>query len=797
MPVPKRVPPTLPRRTLLTGAGAAVALGAVGLFAPPALTPLVARPPDLRDLWTELLTARARLDPTNARIRHHLEAEENSVRIAVRSMDHAQVGSVFSGYAFDGESSSSLTGTAKRLATMSRAWVTPASRWSGRDDLRERIVDGFTMLVESAYNAGVQPYENWWDWEVGTPRELADVMCIMRRELPEQTLRAAGEAIRAFIPDPTYSEQMNYPTTGANRIDTSQGVLVAALVEGDLDRVRECVTALPAAWEIVEKADGFYRDGGFIQHIDVPYTGSYGVELLRHAAPLLSLIEGTELDDIDRAPLWDLIDEAYLPVMVSGHVLDLVRGRAVSRMSTNGSTGGRATLAAIAELASTAPAERRDGWFTLFREWEAKNSSVDLFRGADIPGAVALAAVEHGPDATAPTQRSTYFASMDRLVHRAPGWTAAVAMCSNRIAAYEATEVENIWGSRTGNSMRYLFVDDAPEPFDDHFWSTLDYSRPPGTTNHATAHEPRPTRGSDSNVPQNEWTGGMVHDAYSVAAMHQTGLDGDAPECRRLTVATADRLIELVSDITSEHRAFTTVENRMFPAGVSSDLVIDGEQIRDETSIENPAWAHLDGVAGYIFLTEGNLTSSVTTRAGSTERVERAVADIGLGEGVRRRWATIDLSHDQSDRAAAWMVLPGVSQSAVREEAQATSSSRTPGVVRNDAAGQIVAVNETLTVAAAWRSLVVPVGQQIELECPHALLVLAERRERGLFLRVAEPTQQRAVSRFRLSGRWEITELSGIADGAVELAQQGGMTELIAETEGRGGRSFTLTMREV
>ena len=245
-------------------------------------------------------------------------------------------------------------------------------------------------------------------------------------------------------------------------------------------------------------------------------------------------------------------------------------------------------LAAIAELASTAPAERRDGWFTLFREWEAKNSSVDLFRGADIPGAVALAAVEHGPDATAPTQRSTYFASMDRLVHRAPGWTAAVAMCSNRIAAYEATEVENIWGSRTGNSMRYLFVDDAPEPFDDHFWSTLDYSRPPGTTNHATAHEPRPTRGSDSNVPQNEWTVGMVHDAYSVAAMHQTGLDGDAPECRRLTVATADRLIELVSDITSEHRAFTTVENRMFPAGVSSDLVIDGEQIRDETNNREP-----------------------------------------------------------------------------------------------------------------------------------------------------------------------------------------------------------------
>ena len=78
-----------------------------------------------------------------------------------------------------------------------------------------------------------------------------------------------------------------------------------------------------------------------------------------------------------------------------------------------------------------------------------------------------------------------------------------------------------------------------------------------------------------------------------------------------------------------------------------------------------------------------------------------------------------------------------------------------------------------------------------------ALLVLAQHTERGLFLRVTEPTQQRAVSRFRLSGHWEITELGGIADGAVELALQGGMTEFIAETDGRGGRSFTLMMRDV
>src|SRR5699024_3626630 len=106
----------------------------------------------------------------------------------------------------------------------------------------------------------------------------ADLMCIMRDELPGQVLRDAGSAIRYFIPDPAYSALQNYPSTASNRVNTVRAALVAAIAEDDSARIDECVDALPGAWKIVDRKDGFYADGGFIQHLDVAYTGNYGAD---------------------------------------------------------------------------------------------------------------------------------------------------------------------------------------------------------------------------------------------------------------------------------------------------------------------------------------------------------------------------------------------------------------------------------------------------------------------------------------------------------------------------------------
>lgn len=788
----------VPRRAVLTGSGVAVGLGLYFLGADPALTPLPEQPLALRERWIEAITARARIDRSSARVVSHLDALDEAVRSYLDNADKAEGNAeIFSRYPIDGEDSSAVSGSATWLARMAQAWITPGSDFSQDEELRSVIVSGVQRLLENAYYEGADTYGSWWTWEIGAPRPLADLMCIMRDELPGQVLRDAGSAIRYFIPDPAYSALQNYPSTASNRVNTVRAALVAAIAEDDSARIDECVDALPGAWKIVDEKDGFYADGGFIQHLDVAYTGNYGADLMRSLAPMLTLLEGTEHDVDGREDLWDLIDSAFLPVMVDGHVLDGVRGRAVARIGTNGSVVGRDLVGAIAEIARTAPRARREGWLDLIGWWASRNPTVDLLEGADLPGAVALLPAAQREATSVEIPASAYFASMDRLVYRAEGWTMAVSMCSNRIAAYEGTEAENSHGVLTGNAMRYLLIDDDPAPFDDYFWATLDYSRPPGTTNHRIGFSPMSTQGSSRNRPENEWTGGLLYRGLGLAAMHQVGLDGEAPACRRFTVATSTAVLELVSDIRSDRNAFTTVENRMFPDGASARLTVDGSEVEKPDSVSEARWAHLEGVGGFVFPQGVDLDAGITKRVGSTATVQQQVDEIPASSRVTREWATLDLRHEDGSNSASWMLLPRAEAADTRAASDAVESGEhAMTLVRNDRSAQIVRV-EDIVMAAVWTSTRLDLGGGTSVHCSHPALIAGDRRDGAVTLRLTDPTQSRHRCEVVVSGEWSVAELDGIGSDEVEVRLKDGSSRVTAKTGGRGGAAFTVRLQSI
>lgn len=786
-------PHKIPRRVVLTGTGAVLAAGAILLGAGPAETPLPERPVTLRDRWIEAITARSRMLHPTAQVTSQLRALDNSVRAYLDDAAEADGGAVFASLPFDGEDSSALSVTATRLATMSKAWLTPGSAFVRHDRVRRGILDGVERLLDAGYHEGAEAYGNWWDWEIGTARPLADVLCLFRDELPGQILDDAATAMRYFVPDPTYSRLMNYATTASNRVNTVRGALIAAVATEDDDRIRECVEALPEAWRIVDRLDGFYEDGGFIQHLDVAYTGNYGTDLLRNLAPVLLMLDGTEYDVERKDELWELVDSAFLPVMVNGHVLDAVRGRAVARLSSNGSVVGQGAAGAIAQMARIASEPKRTSWTDLLRKWSANNPTVDLLEGADVPTAVALQTAAGLPYEDVEEPPGRYFASMDRLVHRTAAWTLAVSMSSNRIAAYEGTESENASGVLTGNSMRYVFLDDDPAPFDDHFWATLDYSKPPGTTNHRIAFTPVPTRGSSDNVPRNEWTGGFVHGSLGVAAMHQITRDDEAPECRRLTVAGEEWIVELVSDIRTELEAYTTVENRLLPDGSSTTLTVDGAQVEEPGSHEGATWAHVAEVGGFLFPGGAQLDAGVRRRVGSTHRVEQEVEAISRSARVTREWATLDLRH--GDEAAWWVLLPGAeledSRTAAAELEDGTFPAR---AVRNDASAQVVSIDGSTLVAAVWTSTVLKLARNIEVRCKHPVLLLAERTDDGVVLRLTDPTQDQARTEVTVSGRWSLASADEIDAEDLAVRVEGDSSRVTASSRGRGGASFVVRL---
>ena len=92
--------------------------------------------------------------------------------------------------------------------------------------------------------------------------------------------------------------------------------------------------------------------------------------------------------------------------------------------------------------------------------------------------------------------RHFQFYNQDRVVHRRPGWTFAIAMSSKRMARYEWGNGENLRGWYVGDGMTYLYNDDQSQ-FNDAYWPTVDAQRMPGTT---VSTQPRQPGGSGSGT---------------------------------------------------------------------------------------------------------------------------------------------------------------------------------------------------------------------------------------------------------------------------------------------------------
>src|SRR5699024_7578109 len=106
--------------------------------------------------------------------------------------------------------------------------------------------------------------------------------------------------------------------------------------------------------------DGFYADGSFIMHSSVAYTGSYGIGLLERATVTISLLDGTESathpDLLGRLNQW--LATSFAPVIAQGWMMEIVKGRAVSR-PTSGYRNATKVVESVVALSRHANAESR------------------------------------------------------------------------------------------------------------------------------------------------------------------------------------------------------------------------------------------------------------------------------------------------------------------------------------------------------------------------------------------------------------------------------------------------------
>lgn len=389
-----------------------------------------------------------------------------------------------------------------RVLTLAKAYRTEGGAFFRKPELAAAVNTLLRILHTGVYHRNQAEHTNWWHWEIGFPLKILDTLLLLD-EAAEPALRdSLIEATRYFQPDAVYSG--NNPvaihpsgspkrlSTGANRVDLVKLCVLRGILTGNASEIRTALAALAPVWETKtgsetgEARDGFYADGSFIQHSDIPYTGTYGVVLIGGIGELLYLTGAgespTAIPHIDG--LYAHLFTAFEPLLYKGCIPDFVSGRSVSRKNSWDGANGQAALNALVLLGKGAEAPYAQRIQALVKR-ELQNSLL-LAAGTYSAAQDSLfyrAALAHAAEdslAALPYTPQLYcFHAMERYFFRSQKYAIGLACHSNKIGNYETMNSENTQGWYTGDGMVYIYDRTDNYRF---FWHEADLRSIPGTT---------------------------------------------------------------------------------------------------------------------------------------------------------------------------------------------------------------------------------------------------------------------------------------------------------------------------
>ncbi|MDR7383823.1 polysaccharide lyase 8 family protein [Promicromonospora iranensis] len=621
-----------------------------------------------------------------------------------------------------GERTIGLRLSYERLRSIARAYATPGSRYEHDEEVRDVLLTALDHLHETRYNEHTRRSGNWWDREIGIPLQLTATSMLLYDDLGADRLERYMAAVKAHTPAPAYA--------AANRVWTARVVAERALLLDDEESLTSALRGITPAFRLVTSGDGIRPDGSFLQHDVHPYSGGYGLSLLTSAASVLALLRDTPWQlsgtPVDNLLTW--VDEGLAPWLHAGAVMGPVRGRNIARVSAQDHDAGRAAASALRLLSRATDGDRARRWRGL-----AAYAS-----GAQAGGA--------GVEPLAPPVGTTVFPAMDRVVHRRPAFTVAVAMSSARIASYESIGAENRRGWYSGSGAYYLY-DAAGSQYDDHYWPTVDAARIAGTT--VAAGTPAASAGAGFRSDKH-WVGGVA-----VGSSAAVGMAFRHPDDQGMPGATGqkswflldDEVVALGAGIASSsgRPVETVVDNRRLLDPEGQQLVVDGRQVpptggTPAVTADGPGWAHLSGATpgtgiGYVFRTGQRLSLLRERRTGRWSEINRSA--VHRDRTVRTNsFATLWLEHgvDPVDARYGYVLLPG----ATPEGTAAYAAAPRTEVLANGPLVQAVRRDGT-TALNVWATGAPETGG-VSCDRPAAILLTQDGTQ--LTVAVADPTQQ-------------------------------------------------------
>ncbi|MEU6769388.1 polysaccharide lyase family 8 super-sandwich domain-containing protein [Streptomyces sp. NPDC046853] len=786
-----------------------------------------------------------------------LAAIEKTARTNLKSMDDAGEGELFAGLVL-GTDDANLNTAFKRLYEIALATRTPGPAPSdlyGDTAVQRRVIDGLGWLHEHHYGDQSKGYYgNWFNWEIGISQHVSKTLVLLADEVRtyEPALVATYIAsMDAYLRNGTDGD-VNLDSrfhTGANLADiTTNRILQGALIGADGEaRIRKALTDQLTVFVTIDPyrlrhgvTDGYYADGSFIQHASVAYTGSYGKGLLTRVVQTLKILDGTGFahgeELVPTVRRW--VRDGFAPLIFEGWMMEIVKGRAVSRPDS-GYTDVGVVVEAVVDLSSLSAGADATALKSYVKHIRATSraalnpagfvSPVSIVRYTDIIGDASVPPADLNP-----ASRSVAFNAMDKHVHRRPGYAFALARSSDRISKYEYMSGENLmpWFQGDGAYYLYLSGQDQTQAFGVDYFTTVSpyglagvtapveqrrtipelYGKPyydnPGHPLHFTSSSESQNKYVYFPRGTNRHSGGAVLGAYGAVGAVQSSdaayrdrdlLPEDFVVYRGATATKSwflldEEIVVLAAGVGdgAGRAVTTTVDART--AAPDDQVSVTGES-RDGRPWTGAGtgdlrwlrWANATRQAsvGYVFLD----TPKVRVALDEVTRSRRVVRTANPDTAVTRRVLGVSVDRAAGARpvSLAYAVVPNAGEAGLR----AYRAGRPLKVLANTMRLQAVR-HEALGLTAA-NSFTAGRHEAagIRIDGPASVLVRRERRG-PVTVAVSDPTMDRDRVTVLLRGR-SLRQVE--ADERVRVSRAHGGTRIDVDTRHAYGRSFTVTLR--
>ncbi|HCY9611422.1 TPA: polysaccharide lyase 8 family protein [Staphylococcus aureus] len=671
----------------------------------------------LKNTWLDVNYGYDKYDESNPDMKKKFEATENEAKKLLSEMKTE------SGRTYLWESSkdidtksADMTRTYRNIEKIAEAMNHPKTTLKN-DENKKKLKDALEWLHKNAY--GKDPDKkvadlktnfsksapqkntnlNWWDYEIGTPKSLTNTLILLNGDISSDEKKKYTAPIKTFAPksdEILSSVGKAEPAKGGNLVDIAKVKLLESIIEEDKDMTKNSIDSFNKVFTYVQsnstgkERNGFYKDGSYIDHQDVPYTGAYGVVLLEGISQMMPMIKETPFKETSQNDtiLKSWIDDGFMPLIYKGEMMDLSRGRAISRENETSHSASVTVMKSLLRLSDAMDESTKAKYKKIVKTSVKSDSSYKqndyLSSYSDISKMKAL--MEDSTLSTNDlTQQLKIYNDMDRVTYHNKDLDFAfgLSMTSKNVARYESINNENLKGWHTGAGMSYLYNSDVKH-YRDNFWATADMKRLAGTTT-LDNEEPKENKNSDKT-----FVGGTKFDDQHASIGMEFENQDKTLTAKKSYFILNDKIVFLgtgIKNTDSSMNPVTTIENRK---ANGYTLYTDDKQTTNSDNQETNS-VLLESTdtkknIGYHFLNKSKINVKKESHTGKWSEINKSQKT----EDKKDEYYEVTQKHSNSDNKYGYVLYPSLSKDVFKSKASQVT------VVKQDDDFHVVKDNESV-----------------------------------------------------------------------------------------------------